>query len=717
MLTLFLFAAATADSQVIEEVVVTALKRETTLQDTPLAVSAVSGATLVDRGIDNVSDLLRTTPGLGVLDQGAGQRRFIVRGVQSAGEAQTGLYYDEALVSSGSPGTTNDAGQRMPEIRLFDVERIEVLRGPQGTLYGSGSMGGTVRVLFNKPTNEYQTQAHAAVETMAEGATGYEADGMINMPFGDQLAARVVAYHHEHGGYIDNLRLGIDDINDEEASGGRVLLRYQPNEKLTVDLAAHVQREDAAVSVWEHTVGEYQSRTATQLPVKDDFELYNLTLKWDLGFATLTGVGSFFERDLLVTIDGTRFLQGILPQLPPPLRPPFVESVLHQPQDIEDRSYELRLGSNGSGPLAWTLGAYFEQRDAFTSSQHVKTDPITGLRVVPTVFAFHRDIRDVLEQRAVFGELSYDIMPALTLTLGGRYFDYDKEVTGRMLVPFAPFGFLTTTGPTTSRSDEDGFVSKVGLAYRFGEHVLAYAQANQGFRPGGVNQVPGLDQTLAPYEADSTWNYELGLKSRWFDEQLQLNLAAFRIDWDDMQVTGVSRTNAAVRFIANAGAARIDGIELEATAAPLAGLQIALSGAYLDARLRENQSNADLTAPGLKDDRIPNVPEYSAALALEYGRPLGAALHGSMRTDVTYVGETTSEFRPTSAFFERIDAYTLTNVRLRLADDDTTWNLDLYVDNLFDELAIGRVLSSPFGFDLTLSSPPRTIGIAAGMKW
>jgi iron complex outermembrane recepter protein len=600
---------------------------------------------------------------------------------------------------------------------LFDLERFEVLRGPQGTLYGSGSMGGTVRVLFNKPTNEYQTQAHAAVETMAEGATGYEADGMINMPFGDQLAARVVAYHHEHGGYIDNLRLGIDDINDEEASGGRVLLRYQPNEKLTVDLAAHVQREDAAVSVWEHTVGEYQSRTATQLPVKDDFELYNLTLKWDLGFATLTGVGSFFERDLLVTIDGTRFLQGILPQLPPPLRPPFVESVLHQPQDIEDRSYELRLGSNGSGPLAWTLGAYFEQRDAFTSSQHVKTDPITGLRVVPTVFAFHRDIRDVLEQRAVFGELSYDIMPALTLTLGGRYFDYDKEVTGRMLVPFAPFGFLTTTGPTTSRSDEDGFVSKVGLAYRFGEHVLAYAQVNQGFRPGGVNQVPGLDQTLAPYEADSTWNYELGLKSRWFDEQLQLNLAAFRIDWDDMQVTGVSRTNAAVRFIANAGAARIDGIELEATAAPLAGLQIALSGAYLDARLRENQSNADLTAPGLKDDRIPNVPEYSAALALEYGRPLGAALHGSMRTDVTYVGETTSEFRPTSAFFERIDAYTLTNVRLRLADDDATWNLDLYVDNLFDELAIGRVLSSPFGFDLTLSSPPRTIGIAAGMKW
>ena len=717
MLTLFLFAAAAADSQVIEEVVVTALKRETTLQDTPLAISAVSGTTLLDRGIDNVSDLLRTTPGLAVLDQGAGQRRFIVRGVQSAGEAQTGLYYDEASISAGAPGTTNDAGQRMPEIRLFDVERVEVLRGPQGTLYGSGSMGGTVRLLFNKPTNEYATQAHAAVETMAEGGTGYEADGMINMPFGEQLAARVVAYHHEHGGYIDNLRLGIDDINDEEASGGRVLLRYQPSESITLDLAAHVQREDAAVSVWEHTVGEYQSRTATQLPVKDDFELYNLTLRWDLGFATLTGVGSIFERDLLVTIDGTRFIQGILPQLPPPLRPPFVESVLHQPQDIEDRSYELRLGSNGDGPLAWTFGGYFEQRDAFTSSQHVKADPVTGLRVEPTVFVFHRDIRDVLEQRAVFGELSYDLTSALTLTLGGRYFDYDKEVTGRTLVPFAPFGFTTVTPPTTSRSDEDGFVSKVNVAYRFGERALMYAQANQGFRPGGVNQVPGLNQALAPYEADSTWNYELGLKSRWLDDRLQLDLAAFRIDWHDMQVTGVSRTNAAVRFIANAGAARIDGIELAATAAPLDGMQLSLGGSYLDAKLRENQVNADLTAPGLKGDRIPNVPEYSASLALEYGRPLGAALQGSVRTDVNYVGETAAEFRPTSVFFERIDAYTLTNLRLRLADAAATWNVDLYVDNLFDEVAIGRVLSSPFGFDLTLSSPPRTIGVALGMKW
>jgi iron complex outermembrane receptor protein len=717
MLPLILIAAASAEPSVIEEVVVTALKRETTLQDTPLAVSAVSGATLADRGIDNVSDLLRTTPGLAVLDQGAGQRKLIVRGVQSAGESQTGLYYDEAPVGAGSPGTTNDAGQRMPEIRLFDVERVEVLRGPQGTLYGSGSMGGTVRVLFNKPTDAYAAQVRAGIETVEDGDVGYQADTMVNVPLGDQLAARAVAYHRERGGYIDNVRLGIDDINEEEANGGRLLVRYTPSDTLTLDLAAHIQREDAAVSAWEHTVGDYQSRTATQLPIEDDFELYNATLKWDLGFATLTGVASVFNRELLVTIDGTRFIQGILPQLPPPLRPPFIESVLHQPQDIEDRSYELRLGSNSGGPLAWTFGAYYEERDTFTSSQHRRADPVSGLRVEPPVFVFHRDIRDVLEQRAAFGEVSYDVTSALTLTLGGRYFEYDKEVAGRTLVPFIPFGFATATPLTTSTSDEDGFVGKVTVAYRYGEHAMLYAQANQGFRPGGVNQVPGLNQALAPYDADSTWNYELGWKSRWLDDRLDLNLAAFRIDWDDMQVTGASRTNAAVRFIANAGAARIDGVELEATALPFDGLKVSLGGSWLDAKLRENQVSADIVAPGLKGDRIPNVPEYSASLAVEYGRPLGAALQGSVRTDVSYVGETASEFRPTSVFFERIDAYTLTNLRLRVGNADETWNLDLYVNNVFDEVAIGRLLSSPFGFDLTLSSPPRTVGMGVAMKF
>ncbi|MGH8236383.1 MAG: TonB-dependent receptor, partial [Steroidobacteraceae bacterium] len=526
-----------------------------------------------------------------------------------------------------------------------------------------------------------------------------------------------VGYHLERGGYIDNVKLGIEDINDEEANGGRVQLRYQPNDAFTLDLAVHLQREDSQVGAWEHPLGDYRSLIPSQLPTQDDFELYNLTAKWDLGFATLTGVGSLFNRDLRVTIDGTRFIQSLRATPLAPFLPAFNESVLDQPQDIEDRSFELRLASNGEGPLVWTFGGYLENRDAFTDSGHVQTDPLTGLRVTPTVFVFHRVVDDVLEQRALFGEVSYDLTEALTLTAGTRYFAYDKEVTGATLVPFRPIGFPQVTPPQTSKFDEDGFVSKINLAYQLGTRALAYAQVSEGFRPGGVNQVVGLDQLLSAYEADSTLNYELGLKTRWFENRMTANFAAFRIDWEDMQVTGQSRTGQAVRFIANAGQAQVDGVELELVALPAKGLEVSLAGSYTDARLTENQVSADVAAPGRKGDRIPNVPEYAGSLAVQYGRPLGAALFGSLRTDVSYVGETGSEFRQDDVLFDRIDAYTVANMRLRLESMASNWNVDLFVNNVFDEVAIGRILSTRFGDNLTLSSPPRTIGLSLGKSF
>lgn len=331
-----------AESPVIEEVVVTALKRSTLLQETPMSMLAISGATMTERGIDNVADLLRATPGLSLVDQGAGQKRLVIRGVQSAGEAQTGLYYDETPVSAGTPSTTNDAGQRSPELRLFDVERIEVLRGPQGTLYGSGSMGGTVRVLFNKPTYDYAAAIDSSFETTEDGDSGHQVNAMLNAPLvGDQLAARSVFYYRDRGGYIDNVTLRRDDVNSELSRGGRVLLRYQPTDKVTLDAAIHVQREDSFLSAWELPAGTYRTAVPTQLPVHDDFELYSLTLNWDLNFATLTGVTSLFKRDLQVTIDASRLMANF-----GPLGAPFRPGVLLQPQDIEDRSHELRLSSN-----------------------------------------------------------------------------------------------------------------------------------------------------------------------------------------------------------------------------------------------------------------------------------------------------------------------------------------------------------------------------------
>jgi outer membrane receptor protein involved in Fe transport len=711
----FLFAAGLASSQVgaadvqgtdtIEEVVVTALKRNTRLQDTPMSMLAVSGESLHDRGIDNVADLLRTTPGLSLVDQGAGQKRLVIRGVQSAGEAQTGLYYDETPVSAGTPSTTNDAGQRSPELRLFDVERIEVLRGPQGTLYGSGSMGGTVRVLFNKPGYEYAASIDSSFESTEDGDTGYQVNAMLNAPLvGEQLAARSVFYYRDRGGYVDNVTLARQDVNSELSRGGRVLVRYQPSDKVTLDAAVHIQREDSFVSAWELPAGTYRTAVPTQLPVHDDFELYSLTLNWDVGFATLTGVSSLFKRELAVTIDASRLMANF-----GPLGAPFRPSVLLQPQDVEDRSHELRLSSNGAGPLHWTAGVYFEEREAFTISEQLLADPLTGLPREPRSVATRRTIDDSLEQRAVFGELSYDVTTALTLTAGARYFDYEKSITGETTVGFPLLGAVVTP-PTTVTSDEDGWVSKINVAYRLGSDALIYAQANEGFRPGGANQVVGLPAALTPYEADSLWNYEIGARTRWLRDTVTLNLAAFRIDWDNMQVTGRTR-DGAFNFISNAGAARIDGVELETLFLPLPGLELSLGGAYMDAKLSADQSDPNVNAPGRDGDRIPNVPKYSASFAAKYEWALAGSLNALLRADVSYAGSSFSEFRPNNPFNERIDDYTLTNLRVGVRNESGGWSAYVFVNNVFDEVAIGRVLSSAFGRDLTFSSPPRTVGV------
>jgi outer membrane receptor protein involved in Fe transport len=706
-------AEPSARSFEIEEIVVTALKMETPLQKTPLAISVVSGDTLEKRGIDNVSDLLRATPGLNVQSQGTGQVRLIVRGAVSAGEEQTGLYYDETPIP-GAPGTTNDAGQRMPDIGLLDVERIEVLRGPQGTLYGSGSMGGTVRALFNKPTSEFATRFSGGTRTSKDGDLGYEGSAMVNVPLGDEFALRTVAYYQDRGGYIDNVKLGLENVNEDKIAGGRLLMRYAPTENLTIDGAVHVQREDAFLSIWEQNAGAYRTEVPVQLPVTDDFELYNLTLKWDLGFATLTGVTSQFNRNLDARIDTTRFLNFIAPPHPPVFPGAtalFGPTFLSQPMDIEDRSHELRLSSSPDRRFVWTVGGFFEQRDASTLSRQKSANAVTGqpAPVTPTPVAFERRIDDSLQQRAMFGEITYHVTPSLGLTVGGRYFDYTKKMVTETTVGSA-LPPIPKEGPKKFDSDEDGFVSKFGVSYQLTDRALLYAQASEGFRPGGPNQDVGLVTNLAPYESDSLWSYELGLKTSWLDQRVVLNLAAFRIDWDNMQVTGKT-PNTAVSFISNAGAAEIDGAELEMAAFLAPGFEITLAGAYTDAKLSEDQINANVIAAGREGDRIPNVPEYSASFAADYSRALGANYQGSVRADFNYVGSSFSEFRPDNPFNERIDAYTLTNLRLRVESLASNWNVDLFVNNVFDKVAIGRVQSSAFGSGLTISSPPRTIGL------
>jgi outer membrane receptor protein involved in Fe transport len=713
-----------------EEIVVTALKRETNLQQTPIAISAITQESFANSGAQNISDLTSSVPSLDIVDNGPSFRRVVIRGIQSAGEATVGTYYDETPVS-GSVGARNDAGGTTPELRLFDVERVEVLRGPQGTLYGSGSMGGTLRIIYNKPTFEPEFVTDTSFSSTTDGGFNYDANVLFNTPIVDEkVALRFAGYSRNTEGYIDNVRLGIDDINEERNYGGRTLMRWTPRSNLTVDLAAFLNRTRTDTASWILEAGEYQSNAAARQPLRDDLDLYSVTANWDLQGITATGVVSFLKRDFSNVVDVSGFaplirnptfcagiINGGAACSPDQLASFFAlvdsqaNSTVFPQQDMDTTNAELRLSSSGVRKLNWTVGGFFSDRETDVFNPQTLADPVSGQVIQPLQIVTFRLINDELKQTAGFGELSWDVTPRLNLTAGTRYYRYTKDIVGQTPIGNILIGAVVTP-PTPASSDESGFVSKLNGSFKINDRVMVYAQAAEGFRPGGVNQVLGLPQALAPYQSDDLMNYELGVKSALFSRRLLLNVAAFDIDWDNIQTTGRSASQAFV-FITNAGSASVRGLEAEMTARPFNSLTLAVNATYTDAKLSENQTNSQVVAPGLKDDRIPFIPTFQAGLTAQYERPLRGNLSGFARIDARRVGSSLSDFRPGATFTRRIDSYELVNLRFGVDAQDDRWGAYVYVNNVLDETAILRAFSEALSGGATIvnSALPRTVGI------
>jgi outer membrane receptor protein involved in Fe transport len=728
-------AFAQADTEV-SEVVITAMKRATTVQETPVAITAVTGETLQDIGATSITDYVKLVPSLRIQDGGTpGSRRISLRGVTAPGEPTVGVYYDETPIS-GSVGVSSDAGGRAPDLAIFDVERLEVLRGPQGTLYGSSSMGGAIRIIFEKPKYEYEGAIEGTAATTDGGDPTYIVNGMVNVPLIDgKLATRLVVYHREIGGYVDNTFLGIKNVNEAITTGGRLLVRFEPTDTLTIDASVSMESSDAYSSTWQPTIGEYESAAQVKLPYSDDTRIYNVTANWDLGFATLTGVSSYFDRKSEYAADDSYYIQTFLtparcasignggaPCSPERLASfyGYVNSLtpaaIHYPGTTSNWTNELRLSSAGDNFVDWTVGVFSENRDNSVNGQDARADRETGEIIRPLELFYRRYIVDEFKQVAAFGEASVHLTPTLTLTAGARYFSYDKDVTGWLDIPWDLIN-ARVLAPSTVKSSESGWNLKFNASWEPTEDTLIYATAAEGFRPGGANQVIGLPEFLTPYEADSLWNYEVGAKTAWFDRRLFLNGALFQIDWDNMQVRGRTADNA-FSFLSNAGAARIRGAELEFIAHPMSGLSVNGNINYLDAELTEDQISSTISAPGRKGDRIPDIPKTSAALAADYTWPVTDGVDGFVRGDFNYVGSSYSTLRPTDATRVKVKSYTLTNVRFGVESNAGEWGAYVYVNNVFNELAINsasRSSTPPFGS--ANSAPPRIMGVTLRRKF
>ncbi len=737
----------------LAEVVVTALKRTTSIQQTPLSISAVDAQTLSNQGITDSTQLSRVAPDLVITQGSNGTDRLTIRNIYATGEPTVGLYYDETPVT-GSVGVSSDAGGSTPDIQLFDVQRVEVLRGPQGTLYGAGSMAGTVRLIFNKPNlRTFSGSTADQVDSVDGGGMGYNTEGEVNIPVVDGLlGARVVGFYGHQGGWLDNTTLGLHDLNASNSRGGRLLLRAQPASNITLDALAVIQDMQTYSSAWNYQTyvdggPKFDQMLATRTPVDDKLELYSGTLNWDLGFATLTGVGSYSDRELSYSFDYSPYFTGAAASATPTssgclayaglskgsacspaqllgykaLADSMAPVTAHQPQYTHESTEEVRL-ANDEHALKWTVGVFHSDRTNFVDSELDLSDPVTGFALAPTNTTYQRTVLDVLEQYAAFGEASYDVTDKLTLTVGLRYFDYKKTDTGIVQKGNIVVG-NSVQPPITASSSQTGLVRKFSADYQFTHDLMAYASASQGFRPGGVNESIGLPAALGPYKSDSLWDYEAGLKSEWLRHTLILNADVFQIDWSNLQVSATAN-NGAFGFITNAGNVKVRGVELESTMLPIDRLTVQLSGSFTKAVLQGNETapaGITITGAGVNGDYVPMSPQVTAQASADYVIPINDDLQILTHADASYTGTAWTQFARVNAYQHELPAYTLTGLRFGLENADNRWGVYFFVNNLLNATGYisksGGASTGGVNDVQVVTTLPRTIGLSFQAKF
>lgn len=751
----------------LEEVVVTATRRSTTVQETPMAISAIGGEALVNSNVSGLQDITTLVPTLTIGGGAGGGGRISMRGIRPpAGEGTVGLYYGEVPMV-GPSDTTQSPGNFSQDANLFDIERVEVLRGPQGTLFGASSMGGTVRILFNQADT---TTESGVVDTMAStthhGEPGYWVKGAYNVPLIENVfAARVVLWKETKGGYVDDVnenRGVIDDyhsvnrqrsdINDSSNKGGRVMLTYTPTGAITWHgMAMHENNSDVSDS-WHEALGKYKTDAVVIPETEDELRLYSSDFEWDFGYVNFNWALSYYDWHRVQSSD---FTNGLLvnqtnasfcgdwwngtgqgdPIAPDengdvvcsaeqvPAFTSFSQSLqpaaLVKPNDLKNLVNEVRISSNSDGPLNWIVGAYFERREDHVDSTigTVSTaDPdgrVDDLDDFPVFW--HRFIADDIEQTAYFGDIIYKpgwaVLPGLSLNYGTRRYDYKKTTGGAQVLNGWATGNLISEYAENS-ADASGWLHKYNVSYEFSVPVLAYATAAKGFRPGGANQTPSLDPKLVPYQPDSVWNYELGVKSSWLDNALVLNAALYQIDWDDIQ-TSASTANRCCSFITNAGEAQIQGAELEVTVRPAIGLELNAGVSYnFKYELTEDQKNDDIADSlqlGLDGNEIPNVSEFNGAVSIQYNRPLTAMADGMIRVNYSYTGTSHTDFRPENPDYEKQGGFSVVNLRTGI--DVQGWGFYLFISNLLDGDGVySRTTSGTYTVDRVSTLVPRTIG-------
>jgi iron complex outermembrane recepter protein len=694
------------------DIVVTAQKREERLIDVPGSVAAIGGDQLESLGAANLQDFAAFVPGLNFAGSGPGSNTLIIRGVTTGIESSplVGVVLDGAPYGSSSYFASG--GLLGLDLGLYDLERVEVLKGPQGTLYGASAMGGLISYVTKTPnTREVEGSLDAELNDTEGGELGYRVQGALNVPIAeDKLALRVTAYSADYGAFLDDPLNGERNINDVQIYGGRASLLFKPSEDVTVRLTAVLQNVDRDASdavrydfaTGQPAFGSLDQAQTLREPFKQRFQQYFGNVDWDVGIGTLSSITSYAKIRSLVTIDASESALGGVSALLGGTSTPY----LIRPR-TEKFVQELRLTSPGGQRLTWQAGLFYTKEDSSQVERLIVGD--SDGRALPDINpALEVTLDSEFEEYAAFANVGYDLTERLNLNLGGRFSVIKQRYTqsqGGLLAP--EFG-LPPAYPEARSSEEQGTYLAT-LRYGIDEDNNVYARAASGYRAGGPNvRQPG---TTATFGADTLWNYEIGYKGRLLDRRLDVEIAAFYIDWKDIQINRTAPSGFGFRD--NAGSASSVGIEGSATLRPVKGLSLTASAAYTDAQLE--QAVPELGAR--KGERLPFVPKWTASLGGDYSWSLSDRLSGNVGGTLRHVGARTVSFDQSVSDPQfRLDAYTLVDLRAGIGTADERYSLNLFVRNLFDERAetsgeTGR------GFPNITIARPRSYGVSASARF
>ena len=746
-----------ATDKSLEVIEVTATRRSGSVQNAPLNITALDADIMKDQNISELADVARWVPGLTITDQGGRSGSpIIVRGLNtnSSGPSSDGgtvaTYINEIPVAI--------------DMRLVDVERVEVLIGPQGTLYGAGTLGGAIRYMLKEPELDFTSlEVFGNVsQTQESDSIGGEGGFIFNLPLiEDTLAVRASLNIYEDPGFIDygyvvrepgvslpdpdwtdsaavnnNLK-NVEDANGESTTTGRISVRFKPSETFEGTLNYFYQNQDSEGRSIVHyntlsadnglsdLIGEYESGYRYEEPREKENQLLSLELKADLGFAELvsaTGISNF-------DADGQRDQTDLLIRLDYGYEEfPAFSSFTREIEEQDTFTQEIRLVSQNDSDINWIVGGFYNKIESDASSQEYTpgfgdfaVENFGADQSRPDQLEYYSVDRVEITESALFGEIGYQVTDKLDITVGARFYKYDVE--SESAVDFPLFNTLfggagpddVTLNFEQNEASDNGSLFKFNAKYQFTNSVMGYATISEGFRIGGSNGLAPCPDPLPAnqagcgnpsemlYDADTTTNYELGFKSTWLRSRLHFNAALFNIDWDDAQVAGATEVGQ-LPYLSNAGSANAKGIEISSRAILSDSFSVYSTYAYTKAELTSDAPflfNSDGTDGAEDGDRLPGSSEHQFSMGVNYQTDV----FNDKTLDINYGITAQSDVISRVGLRdngETLPGYSLSNISAKLTADE--WSATVYVDNVFNKYAVTSVRRS----DADITSANRT---------